>query len=286
MGRTRFINQSEKVKYNVQEEPIVLSKALLDMLLKQDNPANLIALYTFYYYTAKWQKTNQPRATNTYVAEGLNWGYEKVRDVKTKLKDLHLIEDVVVKADDGQFNAHYVKVNFIWCTDHRWCFTTGGFLPLVDKPTPNALSSNSINALSSNTSSSDAPSALFEYITPELFEQFWKIYPKKIDKGKALKVWNKLCKQKLTRPTWDVIKTAIKEQKQSERWQEPEYIPHPSTWLNQTRWIDNPDLMKSFSKRERTNNKPKSKISDGVKYTLDEKTGYYLNSDGDFLPDN
>lgn len=31
---------------------------------------------------------------------------------------------------------------------------------------------------------------------------------------------------------------AIERQKQSDQWQEPKFIPHPTTWLNQRRWED------------------------------------------------
>ena len=63
MKRTIFKNHSH-YSYNEQNEPIILSKALIDSLLKLDNPTDYIGLYAFYYYTAKWQRTNKPKATN------------------------------------------------------------------------------------------------------------------------------------------------------------------------------------------------------------------------------
>jgi hypothetical protein len=74
------------MKHNlVENNIIILSKQTLDLFLKQDDPADLIALYCFYYYTAKWQATNQPKATISYVAKGLKWGEAKVRNQKRKL---------------------------------------------------------------------------------------------------------------------------------------------------------------------------------------------------------
>ena len=61
----------------IEHNIIILSKQTLDLFLKQDNPADLIALYCFYYYTAKWQGTNQPKATTDYAAKGLKWGLDK-----------------------------------------------------------------------------------------------------------------------------------------------------------------------------------------------------------------
>jgi len=69
------------------------------------------------------------------------------------------------------------------------------------------------------------------------FEEFWKVYPKKIGKGAAYKSWKKI------KPS-DVLKekiiNAVKMQCNSIQWQKEggQYIPNPSTWLNQERWND------------------------------------------------
>jgi hypothetical protein len=89
------------------------------------------------------------------------------------------------------------------------------------------------------------------HITINFFEKFWEIYPRKDGKGKAFKKWSEFCTQKSKeklRPTWETIKTAIEQQKQSERWQQPQFIPLPATWLNETRWVDDPNEMKTFKK--------------------------------------
>lgn len=116
MERTTSRPQEEGVVYTQTDEPIVLSKPLLDLLLREENPAELIALYTFYYYTAKWQQTNQPKATTAYVAQGLHWGEEKVRAVKKRLRELGLIEDYVTR-NEYHIDGHYIKVNFIWAPE-------------------------------------------------------------------------------------------------------------------------------------------------------------------------
>ncbi len=134
------------ITYQIDQEPIVLSKPLLDQLLNQPNPANLIALYCFYYYTAKWQRTNQPKATINYVAKGIKWGVDKVRAAKKQLKNLGLIDDVIER-DKGKVSGHYIKVNFIWSntSSHFIDFTRGGKTPGMVKSKVNALSTNNIN---------------------------------------------------------------------------------------------------------------------------------------------
>lgn len=84
------------------------------------------------------------------------------------------------------------------------------------------------------------------------FEQFWESYPKKKGKKAAVKAW----KQAKDRPSLDVILQAIDKQKQSDDWlkENGQFIPHPTTWLNQGRWADEvqakrPSLMQEFLAR-------------------------------------
>ena len=84
--------------------------------------------------------------------------------------------------------------------------------------------------------------SLIEKITPSQFDKFWGIYPKLKDKGKAKIAWDKLCKRK-DAPSWRVIKTAVKEQSKSKRWETYQFIPYPATWLNGDRWLDDPKEM-------------------------------------------
>jgi hypothetical protein len=155
-----------KVAYDVNQEPTVLSKPLLDLLFNHERGDELIALYVFYYYTAKWQQTNQPKATTNYVAKRLRWSEERVRLVKNILKELGLIEDVQNKNAQGKIIGHYVKVNFIWKTETVATLTTKPSTPNSDHGlenpdhglpltvgalAPNALSTVSENALSSGS---------------------------------------------------------------------------------------------------------------------------------------
>ncbi len=115
-------------------------------------------------------------------------------------------------------------------------------------------------------------------IVSSLFEPFWRYYPKKVSKGQALRAWEKLCnKPKSTRPTWRMIKTAIRRQKESELWtQTPKFIPNPSTWLNQYRWLNDPKEMKAFNSFDK-----KPFLTDGGrKYRL-SPDGRYRNKAGD-----
>lgn len=69
------------------------------------------------------------------------------------------------------------------------------------------------------------------------FDQFWAIFPKKQGKQQAVKAWQKI---KPDSTLFDKIMAALNAQSLSEAWQKDngKYVPHPSTWLNGSRWED------------------------------------------------
>ena len=66
------------------------------------------------------------------------------------------------------------------------------------------------------------------------FDAFWAAYPRKVGKADARKAFKK------AKAPLDTLLAAIDRQKQSDQWQKSggQYIPNPSTWLNQGRWED------------------------------------------------
>lgn len=81
------------------------------------------------------------------------------------------------------------------------------------------------------------------------FETFWNCYPRKIGKKAARKAWQKAT----DKPCLAALLEALDQQKRSEQWLKEggQFIPHPTTWLNQGRWDDvvqakKPSLMEQF----------------------------------------
>ena len=70
------------------------------------------------------------------------------------------------------------------------------------------------------------------------FDQFYEAYPRHVGKKAARKAWDGA----KDRPSLEAILLAIAAQKKSHDWTKDggQYIPHPSTWLNQGRWSDQP----------------------------------------------
>lgn len=76
---------------------------------------------------------------------------------------------------------------------------------------------------------------------PEAFEAFWKLYPKKKDKAKAIREWNKL---KADRKLMREMSAALRVQMASEEWQRDNgrAVPYPCRWLSHRRWEDEQDV--------------------------------------------
>ena len=71
---------------------------------------------------------------------------------------------------------------------------------------------------------------------PSAFDRFWQAYPVKVGKGAARRKFeSKKCSAII-----EQLLAAIEHQRSSHDWtkDDGQYIPHPSTWLNQERWTD------------------------------------------------
>ena len=70
------------------------------------------------------------------------------------------------------------------------------------------------------------------------FDVFWKEYPNKAGKKPARIKWNKIEKQ--SAELFRAIMDGLGRAKASEGWEKEDgqYIPHPTTWLNNDRWED------------------------------------------------
>ena len=74
------------------------------------------------------------------------------------------------------------------------------------------------------------------------FDMFWIAYPKKVGKEAARKAWAK------ANPELAMVLNALEWQKVSPQWfkNNGQYIPNPSTWINQHRWEDEKQQEQTF----------------------------------------
>ena len=85
----------------------------------------------------------------------------------------------------------------------------------------------------------------------DLFDEFWKEYPRKSDKRAALKAF----RSALTRADFEEILTGTIQYANDPNLPEPKFIKHPATWLNADAWLngslpDDPRIHKNRAKEE------------------------------------
>ena len=102
----------------------------------------------------------------------------------------------------------------------------------------NPIQSNTNPILSESESESNGTSAVANDLT-EMFNRFWKAYPRKESKPDAKRAFQKI------KPDEELLQTilnAIDRWKASAQWTEDggRFIPYPASWLNQRKWEDEP----------------------------------------------
>lgn len=248
------MEKTAPVTYDTNKEPLVLGKPLMDLFLEQEHPVEVMGLYLFYYRTAKWQKNGRAWCTVAYIMKGLKWGKDRVRKHRKTLLKLGLIKDIQSQKSTGGFSRACVEVIMFWNgakdglrpPDFTEGVNHGGKYILLN--TDNKTTSGDLRNPPEKEDKNFAE--LNKQITPPLFEKFWNCYPKerRRNKGKTKTYWERLCRKPgKERPTWLQIKKALFEQKQTGQWQNPDYIPVSTTWLNQQRWLDDPATMVSYN---------------------------------------
>jgi hypothetical protein len=117
-----------------------------------------------------------------------------------------------------------------------------------------------IDPFSKNIDTNDRVNDTSEHLTKnDLFEMFWKDYPRKVGKDKCLS-WFKA--HKVDDDLLADMLNAIAIQKTSEQWNKDgkKFIPHPYTWLNRGGWKDEVDMVVDYSESKPTEIKMSKKV--------------------------
>ena len=127
------------------------------------------------------------------------------------------------------------------------------YLTIVNDPIEEKLNTPIEEKLKDNSTSINNTSIIEKINKKEIeddFLIFWKAYPKRIDKTRALKAFTKAYKEI---PPLNELLEIIEKNKRSKKWSNDggEFIPHPTTWLNGKRWEDEVNIeIRSVSSNE------------------------------------
>jgi len=141
------------------------------------------------------------------------------------LKELRIfgyLKTVKERNEDGRFETN----------SYIYDIPTGVRLPNAGKPESGKPESENLTPLEElskkNLDISDSPKGDSE----QMFDKFWAVYPRKVAKGAARKAWEKITDYEV------VIAGAERFSLDPNR--EDTFTPHPATWLNAERWLDDP----------------------------------------------
>ena len=114
----------ELVRYDKDQEPLILFKTTFEALKNEPNWADPLALYCLYYYTAKWQgNSSVARCSNRYAArmmagpDGRKWSLTRVIRNRRILEKMGLVGAVTERSPQGHIIGHYVEVSLLTKAD-------------------------------------------------------------------------------------------------------------------------------------------------------------------------
>ena len=206
------------------------------------NAAILLENITF------WVDKNRANEQNYY--DGKYWTYNSIkafcalfpymteRVIRTSLQ--RLIDDGLLET--GNYNADQ-RDRTLWysVTEKGYQISQNGQMHLpsranANSPEGKALPDNKLpdNKLNNPPKSPHGGTDGVTDTGETDFDRFWKAYPRKVGKQTALKAFRKV------NTPLETLLNAIEVQKRSKQWQKDngQFIPHPTTWLNQWRWED------------------------------------------------
>jgi hypothetical protein len=138
-----------------------------------------------------------------------------VRTIKSAVQELEL-NGYLVRSEKQEHNPDGTFADYVWTTAD---------------PLQNSVTAKSVDAKqhTKNTITKEEQPIKNkqENISPDTFDKFWELYPKKIAKADAIKAWNKATKLKTAERLLELTK-AYAEGKLPE----DKYIPYPASWLN------------------------------------------------------
>lgn len=252
----------DQLKLNdIADDLLIMNRWTVETLFRLDNCADCIALYSLYYKTAKWQKTNTVRANDLYVKKCLKWGIDRIKKTKQTLKEHGLI-DIVQRRKDGKIEGWYIQVSYL--VSQR---KTEEIEIKVEesKNTQNQQVENSTsgfedtNALKEKIKCLESKIKMLEKkedVSSEVkkeFEELWDEYPRKQGHKKALEAYIKARKDGVDK---DTVLDGIRAYKAflTANKTNSKYIKQGSTWFNQKCWEDDYNIEPGMAAKRPINN--------------------------------
>jgi len=162
------------------------------------------------------------------LAEANGCGKDLVASAISELERFGYLTRRQERSDDGRFSET------VWQTSD----------PIADKPSPeNPVSDNPDNkkTIYKEEQSKELPRTSFE----EDFEEFWRLYPRKVEKIDARKAFEKAYTEH-----GDVIMDGVRRLSKEPNLPPLQFIPYPASWLRAGGWTNEPYPPREKSRAE------------------------------------
>ena len=106
------MTQQEINLNDIADELLIVDKRTIEHLFSLDDPADCVALYMFFYKTAKWQGNRSIKANDVYIRKCLGWGAKRVTTAKQRLEDAGMIKKVA-RRKNGKIVGHFIEVAYL-----------------------------------------------------------------------------------------------------------------------------------------------------------------------------
>lgn len=171
------------------------------------------------------------------LAEELGISERTVRKYIKTLQDHKIIYVERDKNKDGQWerNLYYLLDKSEWVKPEESGASGVGQRNLMSKPEANDDKNQRHEVPTKDTKYKNTKKKNTNKLYR--FDDFWEVYPRKVNKKKAQQKWEKLEKND---ELVDKIISDVRKRLEFKEWKKEEisYIPHPTTYLNGERWED------------------------------------------------
>lgn len=200
------------------------------------------AIYAYLSSFAGAGMTSYPSVSLMVVELGMS--KDRFYKHRKLLLDLGYIQIEQRKGEENKFskNIYVIKTKL-----PSPCFKDTGNKDTGNEDTGNKdTNSNNSNSNSLNSNSNKNTSSSNDDRSPysESFERWWAIYPRKLSKGRAWKIWKQ---DKLDKRVDELIEKLQQQVAIQYSQTETKYIPHPSTYLSDGRYDDEVEQIKGVS---------------------------------------
>jgi hypothetical protein len=268
MAIQKFHPQFEEGSLYHQRKPYSL---ILNYPVQDMEDLELIGLWT-YFQTLPEGWIISP----VHVHKKFGVGKDKVHKFFVQLIALNLLRKDVARNENGT----YKSITYTILNGEEYRSKNVMCAPFTENPEPvepepvnqphiNTNKNINTNIIRNSKSASDDAhdnKMTDKKIKNDLFNEFWKNYPIKKNKERSKHIWDK----KITPENAQLILADIQKRRSEDNQWKNGFIPHPSTYLQNSRWLDDLSGYTKTALKLRSFNLDKNqRVSDGLKGVSD-----------------